>query len=140
MHKGHISRAKRKSLDVSAAGTKKRGHPSKSNLSATRVFRSSTSHKFKERICVFAPCKWNQDQIYKVVSDEQGQLLVDIKQMTTSNKILTSLALLAEKGSASCNKIYYHQNCLRDAERTCKDSNNQSGKKDAMIQLDSYKW
>ena len=70
---------------------------------------------------------------YKVESAEGGQLLLDIKQMTNSNKIQTSLALLTDEYTPSSDKMYYHQNCLYDAERTCKDSNNHSGKKDAMI-------
>ena len=129
---GLVSRAKRKSTQSSAVATKKRGRPSKNNTSTTRVSRNSTSHAFKEKICVFASsgfCKWNQEHIYKVVSDERGQLLLDIKQNTTSDKVRTSLALLTEKGSARCNEIYYHQNCLRDAERTCKDPNSESGNK-----------
>ena len=133
VHMGLVSRAKRKSTQSSAVATKKRGRPSKNDTSTTRVSRSSTSHAFKEKICVFASsgfCKWNQEHIYKVVSDERGQLLLDIKQNTTSDKVRTSLALLTEKGSARCNEIYYHQNCLRDAERTCKDPNSESGNKE----------
>ena len=64
---------------------------------------------------------------------QRGELLLDIKQNTTSDKVRTSLALLIEKGTARCNEIYYHQNCLRDAERTCKDPNSESGNKETDI-------
>ena len=39
VHKGHISRAKRKSTDSSTTSTKKRGRPSKTDSGATRVSR-----------------------------------------------------------------------------------------------------
>ena len=80
--------------------------------------------KPKEKKCVFAPnfCKWNdRDVLHQVFTDNRGQELIDIKKATCNDFVRTSLSLLTDDpGYSAAHELHYHNNCLRDAHRTCK--------------------
>ena len=68
----------------------------------------------------FAFIRWDEETLSKVVSDERGDQLLRIKNNTSAGQVRIALATLEIKGDASAQELYYHVNCIRDAERTCK--------------------
>ncbi len=70
-------------------------------------------------VCVFSPkaCRWAQDELHRVLTDNRGQEPLDIKNATTSDCIRSYLSSLHEEGDAAAQEKYYHSNCLIDAHR-----------------------
>ena len=90
--------------------------------------RSPNAPKFKEVKCTFYPtfCKWDgKVPLHVVKSPKSGQELINIKKATSNDAIRAALSHLPDDIplKAFNIKIHYHNNCLRDAHRTCKVSN-----------------
>ena len=90
--------------------------------------RSPNAPKFKEVKCTFYPtfCKWDgKVPLHVVKSPNRGQELINIKKATSNDAIRAALSHLPDDIplKAFNIKIHYHNNCLRDAHRTCKVSN-----------------
>ena len=85
--------------------------------------------KFKEVKCVFAPafCKWEgRAALHQVLSDNRGQELINIKNATNNDAVHAALSLLPDDKprKAALYELHYHNNCLRNAHRTCKSPQN----------------
>ena len=116
-----LNRAKKRRSyadDSKSTGAPKKGRPAKSDPVCRNKRLPACPPKAK--VCVFAPCRWVEETLSKVVSDERGDQLLCIKNNTSADKIRIALATLEIKGDASAQELYYHVNCIRDAERTCK--------------------
>ena len=107
----------------SSALPAKRGHPTKASTTG-RSHRNTVAVP-KEIACVFAlpssKCKYNDEELHQVTSDNRGQTLLDIKANTVDDNVRASLSSLHEPGDAHAQEKWYHSNCLQDAHRTCCD-------------------
>ena len=86
--------------------------------------------KYKETKCVFAPnlCRWEGSKLHKVESNGRGRQLVDINKSITNDSVRAALAMLSDNdpSDAKALELHYHDNCLRDADRTCKITSDMS--------------
>ena len=67
-------------------------------------------------------CRWEGSKLHKVESDGRGRQLIDIKKSTKNDSVRAALAMLSDNdpSDAKALAVHYHENCLRDAGRTCK--------------------
>jgi hypothetical protein len=114
----------------SPAQPAKRGRPAKS--SAIGRPQRHTGAAPKMIVCIFTPpsgkCKYHEEELHKVASDNCGQRLLDIKAHTMDDHIRASLSSLHQPGDAHAQEKWYHSSCLQDAHRTC---SNDTGVDDA---------
>jgi len=105
----------------------KRGRPSKTDKSeAARPLIRQKGAKVlpKEKKCIFYTCSFcpkSLQGLHRVVSDPMGQRFIEIKGATDDDLVRLSLAELSDPGDAAALEKYYHRDCLRFADRRCKE-------------------
>lgn len=112
----------------------KRGRPSLSS----RDERSKRTKGIypKEKVCVFAPCRWEgQDQLHLVTTDNRGNELLAIKNTTSSDHVRACLSSLVQDGDAAAQEKWYHSNCLRDAHRSCPSATDSDSKHPLLMRI-----
>ena len=112
-------RAKRERSDSPAYSVQGRGRPSTESDSARHKRRKSVP---KEEVCLFAGCSFcpidSSEPLHQVLTDKMGENLLLIKQKTQDDCVRTCVAGLQSAGDASARELYYHNKCLRSAQRT----------------------
>ena len=112
-------RAKRERSDSPAYSVRGRGRPSTESDSARPKRRKSVP---KEEVCLFAGCSFcpndSSEPLHQVLTDKMGENLLLIKQKTQDDCVRTCVAGLQSAGDASAWELYYHNKCLRSAQRT----------------------
>lgn len=105
----------------------KRGRPHKIETSKTAMplLRKKGGNVLpKEKKCMFHTCSFcpkSSQELHKVVSDYMGQRLLAIKGYTKDDLVRLSIAEILEPGDAAALEKYYHRDCLRVADRHCKE-------------------
>lgn len=110
----------------------KRSHSASSALHTPGPGRPSTSvescrpkrKKFipKAEVCLFAACTFcssdSTEPLHRVLSDNMGKTLLDIKLNSQDDQVRTAVADLQDPGDASALEKFYHRKCLRYAQRS----------------------
>ena len=60
-------------------------------------------------------------ELHKVVTNDRGQKLLDIKKDTHLDDVRVACANLFAPSDAKALELYYHRNCFRAAERSCEE-------------------
>ena len=119
VNKANIEKLKLQTVSLECP-VRGRGHPSTSSPESTRPKRVKTIPK--QEVCLFSACgfcpKDSSEPLHRVLSDQMGKNLIEIKQKTLDDQIRTCVAELEDAGDASALEKYYHRRCLRSAQRT----------------------
>ena len=97
------------------------GRPSTSKsacINIGRVRRRGSSEP-KHKSCAFLCSKPCDDDLHLVQTDVMGKRFLEIRDQTKDENVRSSLSLVKQPGDASAHELWYHRDCLRNAERHC---------------------